>query len=104
LGGVKNVKPNMIAKLSITDYIKNDAIAIPTNVIQKTDRESFVILVNNKNNKFLAEKRVVTTGKNNGSETEILTGLSAGDVLVTNGFQELIDGQAIEVNNPNTSK
>jgi hypothetical protein len=104
LGGVKNVKPNMIAKLSITDYIKNDAIAIPTNVIQKTDRESFVILVNNKNNKFVAEKRVVTTGKNNGSETEILTGLSAGDVLVTNGFQELIDGQAIEVNNPNTSK
>jgi RND family efflux transporter MFP subunit len=104
LGGVKNVKPNMIAKLSITDYIKNDAIAIPTNVIQKTDRESFVILVNNKNNKFVAEKRVVTTGKNNGSETEILSGLSAGDVLVTNGFQELIDGQAIEVNNPNTSK
>ncbi len=104
LGGVKNVKPNMIAKLSITDYIKNNAIAVPSNVIQKTDRESFVMLVTTKNNKSVAEKRIITTGKNNGSETEVLSGLNAGDVLITNGFQELIDGQSIEVNNPVSSK
>jgi len=104
LGGIKNVKPNMIAKLSITDYIKNNAIAVPSNVIQKTDRESFVMLVTTKNNKTFAEKRIITTGKNNGSETEILSGLNAGDVLITNGFQELIDGQSIEVNNPVSSK
>jgi membrane fusion protein, multidrug efflux system len=104
LGGIKNVKPNMIAKLSITDYIKNNAIAVPSNVIQKTDRESFVMLVTTKNNKTVAEKRIITTGKNNGSESEILSGLNAGDVLITNGFQELIDGQSIEVNNPVSSK
>ncbi len=104
LGGIKNVKPNMIAKLSITDYSKNNAIAVPSNVIQKTDRESFVMLVATKNNKSVAEKRIITTGKNNSTETEVLSGLNAGDVLITNGFQELIDGQSIEVNNPVSSK
>ena len=37
----------------------------------------------------------VTPGRSNGIETEILQGLQAGDRIITTGYNDLNDGQAI---------
>lgn len=37
----------------------------------------------------------VTVGRSNGIETEILQGLKAGDRIITTGYNDLNDGQAI---------
>lgn len=43
----------------------------------------------------MAERRKVSVGKSSEGLTEILEGLNEGDMVITAGYQELNDGQAI---------
>ena len=92
---VNSIKPNMIAKLRIVDYIKDDAIAIPANSIQSTELGTFVMLYNTEEKS--ARKVNINMGKTNMNSTEILGGLKPGDQLIVNGFQELADGQKVSI-------
>ncbi|MFM7639026.1 MAG: efflux RND transporter periplasmic adaptor subunit [Bacteroidota bacterium] len=97
---VENLKPNMIAKLKIVDYENKSAIAVNSNSVQTTESGSYVIVAKsvagkNGSNNFVAERRKVTVGKSSEGLTEILTGLNEGDLVITAGYQELNEGQAI---------
>ncbi|MBM3937103.1 MAG: efflux RND transporter periplasmic adaptor subunit [Sphingomonadales bacterium] len=97
---VDNLKPNMIAKLKIVEYENKSAIAVNSNSVQTTESGSYVIVAKtiagkNGSNNFVADRRKVTVGKTSEGLTEILTGLNEGDLVITAGYQELNDGQAI---------
>ncbi len=100
---VNSAKPNMIAKLQIVDYEKSDAIVLPSNCIQKTERETFVMGINlaegdnPQNGTYRAVKLLINTGVSNQDKTEVISGLAEGDKVIINGFQELSEGQAITV-------
>jgi RND family efflux transporter MFP subunit len=97
LGSVDQIKPNMIAKLEIEDYANNKAISVPTNAVQITDSESFVMVAVNNNGKYAASKRSVKLGKSNNTHSEIVAGLNVNDLIIVTGFQELAEGQAVEI-------
>lgn len=99
MNGVKDVKPNMVAKLSIVDYVNPKALVVPSNAIQRTDSETFIMVAKQENNKTIAEKRTVTLGKANQDLTEILSGLSENETIIVNGFQELTTGQTVKPTN-----
>ena len=44
-------------------------------------------------------RRIITTGENDGQRIEVLSGLSIGDEIVTEGARKLKDGQHIKVLN-----
>ena len=46
-------------------------------------------------NKKVAKARTVKTGQSYGGKITVTEGLRAGDQLVTAGYQDLVDGQAI---------
>lgn len=92
---VNSIKPNMIAKLRIVDYVKQESIVIPANSIQSTELGTFVMLYNSEEK--LAKKVNIEVGKTNMNSTEILGGLNTGDQLIINGFQELADGQKVSI-------
>lgn len=97
LPAIKAAKPNMIAKLKIVDYQNENAIVVPSNCIQKTERETFVMGINNSEGNTTAKKLLVKTGVSNKNITEIIEGLNEGDQIIINGFQELSDGQSVTV-------
>lgn len=86
-------KPNMLATVEIKDYEKKDAIVIPRNAIMKGEDEEFVFITQNN----IAKKVAVKTGVNYQGETEVLSGLNGTEQLITVGFQDLVDGQKVEV-------
>ena len=45
--------------------------------------------------KTIARKRRVVVGELYGDRLEIKSGVQSGDVIVTDGFQELYEGQAL---------
>jgi RND family efflux transporter MFP subunit len=98
---VDNLKPNMIAKLKIVDYENPNTISVNSNCIQTTESGSYVVVAKAQTNakgeaqSFVAERRTVTTGKSSDGKTEILSGLNEGDLVITTGYQELNNGQAI---------
>ena len=89
--------PNMVAELKIVDYENKNALVVPINVIQEIDGvKSVYTTTKNEKNETIAKKVVVTVGKTYGTSAEILSGLNEGDHLITTGFQDLTDGQAIK--------
>jgi membrane fusion protein, multidrug efflux system len=91
------LRPNQVAKLKIIDYVSKDAIVVPTGVIQEdANHDQFVFVVEGSNGKTgKAKKVVVTTGKSSDNVTEILSGLSANDVIVTDGVNNISEGMKL---------
>jgi len=96
LGAIENLKPNMVAKIKITDYHSKNAISVPTNAIQRTENGEFVMVAElNDKKDFVAKKLQIVSGKSSDGRTEILSGLKESDNIIVVGFQELNEGQIV---------
>ena len=93
--GNLGLRPGQIAMVRIQDYAVPKAITIPVNTLQNDDKGKFVMVAATENGKKVAKKRAITVGALYGDKLEVTNGLQAGDVVITDGFQGLYDGQAI---------
>lgn len=91
------LRPNQVAKLKIIDYTVNNAIIVPTNVVQEDgEHNKFVFIATNvSGKKGVAKKVLIKVGKSSDNVTEILSGLSANDVIVTEGANNIADGMKL---------
>jgi membrane fusion protein (multidrug efflux system) len=93
----KDLKPNMLAVVTINDYTNPDALTVPQNVVQDTGDDHFLFVAEKQNNGWIARRRTVILGENYADRIEIKNGLDAGDLVITLGFQSLADGQPVSV-------
>ena len=89
------LKPNMLAQVQINDATKKDAVVIDQNLVQNTENGMVVYVAENEGGKKVAKSRTVKTGLSYNGQVEILEGLKAGDQLITQGYQDVADGQAV---------
>lgn len=91
------LRPNQVAKLKIIDYVSKNAIVVPTNVVQEDGKgDKFVYIATQINGKTgIAKKVVVKTGKSSDNVTEIVSGLSAKDIIVTEGVNTISEGMKL---------
>jgi membrane fusion protein (multidrug efflux system) len=93
----KNIKPNMLAVVTITDYKNPLAFIVPQNIVQKTGTEQFLFVASEENGRWIAKKKVVQTGESYNNRTEITDGIKEGEFIITFGFQNLANGQIVTV-------
>ena len=72
------------------------SIVVPEDYISRTDRDSFVAYVEEDG---VARERALRIGATSKGRMLILEGLSAGDRLITRGYQNVADGQRVVVKN-----
>ena len=91
------LRPNQVAKLKIVDYVNKNAIVVPTAVIQEDGTGSkYVYIVKDSNGKTgTAKKVIVEVGKSSDNVTEIKSGLSADDIIVTEGVNTISNGMKL---------
>ncbi len=89
------LKPNLIAIMKVLDYSAPNAVAIPVNLIQSDESGKYVFVSANENGKLVARKKPVILGQMQNDVIEIKAGLASGDVVVSQGYQGLYDGQLI---------
>lgn len=91
------LRPNQVAKLKIVDYVNKNAIVVPTGIIQEDGTGSkYVYVVEGSNGKTgTAKKVIVETGKSSDNITEITSGLSADDIIVTEGVNTISNGMKL---------
>jgi RND family efflux transporter MFP subunit len=91
-------KPNMLAKVRVRDYEANQALSVPSALVQQDMNGGQYVFVYKavKGGIGLVEKRPVTIGKNNGSQVEIASGLKMGEILVDKGARTVRDGQSVK--------
>lgn len=90
---IKNVKPNMIAVLKIKDYENETAVVVPSHLILSDNRGDYVFVVEDK----VAKKKYVERGQTFEMETEVISGINAGEVLVDKGFREVGDNFNVNI-------
>lgn len=97
-----NVKPNLTAKVNLNDYSNDEAIVIPQSIIsENAEGEQYVYVANesDKENQAIATRKIISTGKTQGSIVEVLSGITAGDELIKEGARSVKDGQKVEIKN-----
>lgn len=93
----QDIKPNMLAVLTINDYTNPEALTVPRNIVQETGTEQFLFVAVESGGVRTAAKRPVRIGKTYDNRVEILEGLADGDKVVTFGFQLVSDGRPVAV-------
>ena len=91
-------KPYQLAVAKILDYSAANAITISVNTLQTDEQGKYVLVAENKNGKLYAQKKHVEIGELYGDKIEIKSGLQNGDILITDGYNNLYDGQLITTN------
>ena len=92
-----NIKPNMVAVLSVSDYEKMDAFTVPTNIVFTDSKGFFVYQLKQSEGNNVAIRTDVTLGLSAGTKTEVLTGLNEGDVIIDKGIYDISNGSQVKI-------
>ena len=99
----KSIKPNLVAKLEINNYSKENTTLIPANVIQEnSEGEKYVFLITEKSGNEAKVVRVkIETGLKYEGVIEVISGLTNGDTIVSAGALSLNDGAWVKIKTTN---
>lgn len=91
-------RANMMAVVKINDYHNPSAFTVPVTVIRDSQSGKFIYIAKEENGQLVARRLPVTVGNSYNGLTEITAGITAGDKIITTGFNSLIEGELIQVN------
>lgn len=93
--GGGNVRANQVAKVKIRDYSAPNAFVVPVNVVQTDESGKYVYVMVKEGSLFKARKRKVNLGEIFGDKAEVRLGLTEADQIITEGYQNVYDGQVV---------
>ena len=62
-----------------------------------SNNEEFVYKLYSKNNKDYVSKTIIETGKSDGKNIEVISGLNQGDFIVSEGIRKLVDNSRVKI-------
>jgi len=72
-------------------------LCVPVNVVQDINGEKVVYIAEKDGNQMIARRRIVKMDGVYDNLAHVLSGLQAGDRIITVGYQGLNDGQFIKI-------
>lgn len=101
-----NIKPNLSARVSLNDYSSDNAILVPQGIIsENAEGEQYVyVAVEPDGDKAVAKRRIIKTGKTQGSFVEALSGIVDGDLLIKEGARTVKEGQNVRIKNTDSDE
>lgn len=95
--GAARLSPNMVATVRVQNYDRPNATVLPVDLVQRDEQNSYVLVVQEKNGKKVAAKRVIQTGNTYNGRVEVTSGLQTNDQVISAGYQNLNEGQAVSI-------
>jgi RND family efflux transporter MFP subunit len=92
----QKIKPNMIAEVLLSDYEGED-ILVPSIIVKNDRKGKYIYIAKQENDKILAEKRYVITGKHIEDNTVISKGVIEGEKVITAGYNLVSTGVVVTV-------
>ena len=93
------IKPNLAAKILITDYYNKNAIMIPTKIINENAEGQpyiFKLLKTDENSIYRTKKIFIELGKSTNEKTEVLNGIKVDDIIIDEGSMIVDDDQKVK--------
>ncbi len=86
--------PNQFVNASLLVKTLRGVVVIPSVAVQRGSRGEYVYIVRPGNT---ASMRPVTTGETEGGKIAVTSGISPGEIVVTDGMERLKDGSPVEI-------
>lgn len=96
------LKPGMTVSVAMIAKTVKDAVAVPTASVFKNADGAYYVLLAGADNK--ASQKPVQLGVKNAELTQIVSGINAGDSVITSGGFAIPEGTAISVEKPAADK
>lgn len=96
----EKLKPNMLTSVRIQDYRNDDALVVPSNILRQDFNGTFLFRVTDADGVSRAQKIYVKPGITVQDQTMITEGLSAGDLVITRGFNLVSEGTGLRIIQP----
>ena len=82
--------------VKILYYSAKNAVVIPVNTLQSDEKNKYVyVMEKSANGKTVATRKLIVLGEVYGDIVEVKSGLTGGEQLITSGYQNLYEGQAV---------
>ena len=91
------INPNMLAIVTLNDYTNPDALVLPINAIQRSEKRNYVFVANKNSDTWVVGISDVVLGRMSRDEVEITGGLDEGDVVITFGFNNISTGDPVNI-------
>ncbi len=92
--GIPFLKPNMLALVNLPSFQAEQAINIPTKLIRQDSRGNFVLSVNSDKQ---VEKVYIQIEEQFADKTIIKSGVTVGQLIITEGFTNVIPGDLVKI-------
>ena len=89
------LKTNLVAIVKLVDYASDDAVVIPSRIIQEDLEGNFIYTVQNNQ----AKKVHVQLGYSYDNRTEVLSGLAGGESIIDKGNRTVAEGTVVDIQN-----
>ena len=90
-------QPNQVVVLRLVDYRNDQALVVPTEIIQGDNGGNYVYVIKDREGDQVAVKRQVKVGLSHNLKTEVNAGLNEGDRVVIEGHRDLSEGVQVSV-------
>lgn len=99
LGSTRLLKPNLMAEVQVEEFSKPNTLTVPSEyVLQQLDGTEYVFVIVADGDESRAAKRIITTGEDADGVVEVLSGLKAGERIVSRGARTVSDGALLAFN------
>ena len=92
----RDLRANQVANVRIRDYAAANVITVPVNVVQSDEKGKYVFVAEKSGDKLVVKKRSVVVGEMYRDLAEIRSGLTAGEQIITEGYQTVYEGQVVK--------
>lgn len=99
----KLIKPNILSVIHIKDFNADSAIVVPSEIIKQDITGSYLYTLQTNDNKLIAKKVYIKTGKSYLDRTMVVEGLQTGQSVITQGYNLVSDGSEVYVKSQNAS-
>jgi membrane fusion protein, multidrug efflux system len=91
------LRPNLMAVVKLKDFQEEDALTVPTNLIQNDQKGDFVYLAvqSEETSSYIAQKRHIQRGRTYKDMTMVDSGLQGDEKLIDQGFREVAQGVSL---------
>jgi RND family efflux transporter MFP subunit len=91
------LKPNLLATIKINNYNSDNHIVIPSRVVREDMKGAYLYVAQKEGEQWTAKKKYITLGKSYRNKSEILSGLESGELIITDGFNNVTDGTLLTI-------
>jgi RND family efflux transporter MFP subunit len=91
------LKPNMLAIVSATDFVEEKVISIPTKLLLNDGTKDYVYALKKQGNKYIAYRAYVEVNRKFASHSLIASGLETGTLIVSEGYGGIVEGDEVKI-------